>query len=84
MWWKPAVVHVRQYLKMQPTNLQQTDRMPVNFPNADVVFIEFDGDKIAATCSPMLRDSTIYVFDVAAGEKITRKDGLALIKAICL
>ena len=56
-------------------NLEAIDRMLVDFPNADVVFVESGGDNLAATFSPELSDLTIYVIDVAAGEKIPRKGG---------
>src|SRR5690606_28759595 len=45
------------------------------FPNADIVFVESGGDNLAATFSPDLADITLYVIDVAAGEKIPRKGG---------
>jgi len=56
-------------------NLEAVDRMLAQFPNADVVFIESGGDNLAATFSPELSDLTIYVIDVAGGEKIPRKGG---------
>jgi urease accessory protein len=56
-------------------NLEAIDRMLVQFPQADVVFVESGGDNLAATFSPELSDLTIYVIDVAAGEKIPRKGG---------
>jgi len=56
-------------------NLEAVDRMLEKFPNADIVFIESGGDNLAATFSPELSDLTIYVIDVAAGEKIPRKGG---------
>jgi urease accessory protein len=56
-------------------NLEAVDRMMGTFPNADVVFIESGGDNLAATFSPELSDLTIYVIDVAGGEKIPRKGG---------
>ncbi|HPU54607.1 MAG TPA: urease accessory protein UreG [Burkholderiaceae bacterium] len=56
-------------------NLEAVDRMLTQFPDADVVFIESGGDNLAATFSPELSDLTIYVIDVAGGEKIPRKGG---------
>lgn len=56
-------------------NLEAVDRMLAKFPDADVVFIESGGDNLAATFSPELSDLTIYVIDVAGGEKIPRKGG---------
>jgi urease accessory protein len=57
------------------------DRMLVDFPDADIVFIESGGDNLAATFSPELSDLTIYVIDVAAGEKIPRKGGPGITKS---
>jgi len=51
-------------------NLEAVDRMLQKYPDADVVFIESGGDNLAATFSPELSDLTIYVIDVAGGEKI--------------
>jgi urease accessory protein len=62
-------------------NLEAVDRMLGKFPNADVVFIESGGDNLAATFSPELSDLTIYVIDVAAGEKIPRKGGPGITKS---
>jgi len=61
-------------------NLEAIDRMLEKFPNADVVFVESGGDNLAATFSPELSDLTIYVIDVAAGEKIPRKGGPGITK----
>ena len=58
-------------------NLEAIDRMLVDFPNADVVFIESGGDTLAATFSPELSD----LIDVAAGEKIPRKRGPGITKS---
>lgn len=56
-------------------NLAAVERMHGLFPNAEICFIESGGDNLAATFSPELADITIYVIDVAAGEKIPRKGG---------
>ena len=56
-------------------NLEAVERMLQQFPEADIVFIESGGDNLAATFSPELSDLTIYVIDVAGGEKIPRKGG---------
>ena len=64
-------------------NLEAVDRMLAKFPDADVVFIESGGDNLAATFSPELSDLTIYVIDVAGGEKIPRKGGGASRSPIC-
>src|SRR5512137_1803132 len=56
-------------------NLEAVDRMLERVPDADIVFIESGGDNLAATFSPELSDLTLYVIDVAAGEKIPRKGG---------
>ena len=62
-------------------NLEAIDRMLVDFPDADAVFIESGGDNPIATFSPELSDLTIYVIDVAAGEKIPRKGGPGITKS---
>ncbi|KMW48306.1 urease accessory protein UreG [Ralstonia insidiosa] len=62
-------------------NLEAVDRMLSKFPDADVVFIESGGDNLAATFSPELSDLTIYVIDVAGGEKIPRKGGPGITKS---
>ncbi|AKJ69507.1 urease accessory protein UreG [Pandoraea thiooxydans] len=62
-------------------NLEAVDRMLERFPEADVVFIESGGDNLAATFSPELSDLTIYVIDVAGGEKIPRKGGPGITKS---
>jgi urease accessory protein len=56
-------------------NLEAIERMLDAYPDADIVFIESGGDNLAATFSPELSDLTIYVIDVAGGEKIPRKGG---------
>jgi len=56
-------------------NLAAVARMQALFPAAEICFIESGGDNLAATFSPELADLTIYVIDVAAGEKIPRKGG---------
>ena len=56
-------------------NLAAVAEMSRKFPHAELCFIESGGDNLAATFSPELADLTIYVIDVAAGEKIPRKGG---------
>jgi urease accessory protein len=56
-------------------NLAAVADMQIRFPELDVVFIESGGDNLSATFSPELADLTIYVIDVAEGEKIPRKGG---------
>ncbi len=56
-------------------NLAAIAQMRAKFPKADLVLIESGGDNLAATFSPELADLTIYVIDVAQGEKIPRKGG---------
>ena len=56
-------------------NLAAVAEMNRLFPDLDVIFIESGGDNLAATFSPELADITIYVIDVAAGDKIPRKGG---------
>ena len=56
-------------------NLAAVEEMRAKFPDLDMILIESGGDNLAATFSPELADLTIYVIDVAAGEKIPRKGG---------
>lgn len=56
-------------------NLAAIEDMNQKFAHAELCFIESGGDNLAATFSPELADLTIYVIDVAAGEKIPRKGG---------
>ena len=56
-------------------NLEAVARLNLAFPQLEIVFIESGGDNLAATFSPELSDLTLYVIDVAAGDKIPRKGG---------
>ena len=56
-------------------NLEAISRMSADFPDLDLILVESGGDNLAATFSPELSDLTIYVIDVAGGEKIPRKGG---------
>ena len=56
-------------------NLEAIARMSADFPDLDLILIESGGDNLAATFSPELSDLTLYVIDVAGGEKIPRKGG---------
>ncbi|EGV18101.1 urease accessory protein UreG [Thiocapsa marina] len=56
-------------------NLAAVEDLQIRFPDLDLVFIESGGDNLAATFSPELADLTLYVIDVAEGEKIPRKGG---------
>jgi urease accessory protein len=62
-------------------NLEAVDRMTKRFPGLDLIFIESGGDNLAATFSPELSDLTLYVIDVAGGEKIPRKGGPGITKS---
>ena len=62
-------------------NLEAVERLMKRFPALDVVFIESGGDNLAATFSPELSDLTLYVIDVAAGDKIPRKGGPGITKS---
>lgn len=62
-------------------NLEAVDRLNKRFSDLDVIFVESGGDNLAATFSPELSDLTIYVIDVAAGEKIPRKGGPGITKS---
>src|SRR6185437_2551034 len=56
-------------------NLEAVDEMAKRLPNLEILFIESGGDNLSATFSPELADATIFVIDVAEGDKIPRKGG---------
>ena len=56
-------------------NLEAVEEMAQRFPEVDIIFIESGGDNLSATFSPDLADVTIFVIDVAEGDKIPRKGG---------
>jgi urease accessory protein len=56
-------------------NFDAVDLMKTRFPNLDLLFLESGGDNLAASFSPELVDASIYVIDVAGGDKIPRKGG---------
>jgi urease accessory protein len=62
-------------------NLAAVEQLEIRFPDLDLVFLESGGDNLAATFSPELVDLTIYVIDVAAGDKIPRKGGPGITKS---
>ncbi len=62
-------------------NLEAVNQLSKRFQTLDIVFVESGGDNLAATFSPELSDLTIYVIDVAAGEKIPRKGGPGITKS---
>ena len=62
-------------------NLSAVDELCVRFPDLDLVIVESGGDNLAATFSPELSDLTVYVIDVAAGDKIPRKGGPGITKS---
>lgn len=65
-------------------NLEAVSRMNKDFPNLDLILIESGGDNLASTFSPELSNLTIYVIDVAAGEKIPRKGGPGITRSALL
>ena len=62
-------------------NLEAVARLNSRFANLDLILIESGGDNLAATFSPELSDLTLYVIDVAAGDKIPRKGGPGITKS---
>jgi urease accessory protein len=62
-------------------NLEAVSRLTRRHPKLDLVFVESGGDNLAATFSPELSDLTLYVIDVAAGDKIPRKGGPGITKS---
>ena len=65
-------------------NLEAIARITQEFPDLDLVLVESGGDNLASTFSPELSDLTIYVIDVAAGEKIPRKGGPGITRSALL
>jgi urease accessory protein len=64
-------------------NLEAVDRLERAFPGVELILIESGGDNLAATFSPELSDLTLYVIDVAAGEKIPARAAPASPSRIC-
>ena len=62
-------------------NLEAVEAMAEAHPDAEIVFIESGGDNLAATFSPELSDATIFVIDVAEGDKIPRKGGPGIMRS---
>jgi urease accessory protein len=62
-------------------NLAAIEQLEINFTDLDLIFVESGGDNLASTFSPELVDLTIYVIDVAAGDKIPRKGGPGITKS---
>jgi urease accessory protein len=62
-------------------NLEAVEEMTTRFKNLDIVFIESGGDNLSATFSPDLADVTIFIIDVAEGDKIPRKGGPGIIRS---
>ena len=62
-------------------NLEAVRELVAQFPRLDLLLIESGGDNLAATFSPELVDATIYVIDVAEGEKIPRKGGPGIMRS---
>ena len=62
-------------------NLEAISRLTTTFDDLDIIFVESGGDNLAATFSPELSDLTLYVIDVAAGDKIPRKGGPGITKS---
>jgi urease accessory protein len=56
-------------------NLEAVEELAEKFPDVQIIFVESGGDNLSATFSPDLADASIYVIDVAQGEKIPRKGG---------
>ena len=62
-------------------NLAAIDELMREFSDLDMIIVESGGDTLAATFSPELSDLTLYVIDVAAGDKIPRKGGPGIIRS---
>ncbi len=62
-------------------NLAAIEQLELRFTDLDLIFVESGGDNLASTFSPELVDLTLYVIDVAAGDKIPRKGGPGITKS---
>src|SRR6185436_156176 len=62
-------------------NLAAIDQLMRDFEGLEMIIVESGGDNLAATFSPELSDLTLYVIDVAAGDKIPRKGGPGIMKS---
>jgi urease accessory protein len=62
-------------------NLSAIDDLMSDFPDLELIIVESGGDNLAATFSPELSDLTLYVIDVAAGDKIPRKGGPGIMRS---
>lgn len=62
-------------------NLEAVEEMQEKFPDIEILFIESGGDNLTATFSPELADFTIFVIDVAQGDKIPRKGGPGIMRS---
>jgi len=62
-------------------NLEAIDELVCRFPDVQIIFIESGGDNLSATFSPELADATIFVIDVAEGDKIPRKGGPGIMRS---
>jgi urease accessory protein len=62
-------------------NIAAIEQLETKFADLDLIFVESGGDNLAATFSPELVDATIYVIDVAGGDKIPRKGGPGITKS---
>jgi urease accessory protein len=62
-------------------NIAAIEQLEQQFTDLDLIFVESGGDNLAATFSPELVDATIYVIDVAGGDKIPRKGGPGITKS---
>ena len=62
-------------------NLEAVDEMMERFPDIELLFIESGGDNLSPTFSPELVDATIFVIDVAEGDKIPRKGGPGIVRS---
>ena len=77
---RPAAAHTPRSART-PRSTWRRSSAWCCFPGLDAVFVESGGDNLAATFSPELSDLTLYVIDVAAGDKIPRKGGPGITKS---
>jgi urease accessory protein len=78
--WRPAAARTPRSARTRRSTSRRS-RAATALPALEVIFIEIGGDNLAATFSPELSDLTLYVIDVAGGDKIPRKGGPGITKS---
>ena len=79
--WRRAPARTPPSARTPTANLAAIDALVAAYPDIDVVFVESGGDNLTLTFSPLLADCSIYVMDVAGGDKTPRKQGPGMMQA---